>query len=72
MTKTKSDIHQQLCPLCQQKNQCANIDASDENKTCWCHDPDIQFPKALLDQVPKQIKGKACICQQCAKSFIQG
>lgn len=58
-----------LCPLCQQKNRCANLGDKETNKTCWCNDPDIQFPKELLDQVPADKKGKACICQRCAQAF---
>lgn len=60
-----------LCPLCQQQNRCENLGDKDTNKTCWCNNPDIKFPKALLDQVPKDKKGKACICQNCAKVFNQ-
>ncbi|MFT5591946.1 MAG: hypothetical protein ACI8SR_000301 [Oceanicoccus sp.] len=58
-----------LCPLCQQKNRCVNLGDKDTNKNCWCNHPDIKFPKALLDQVPEEKKGKACICQQCAQAF---
>ncbi|MFY0640018.1 MAG: cysteine-rich CWC family protein [Bermanella sp.] len=58
-----------LCPLCQQQNRCVNLGDKDTNKICWCNNPEIQFPKELLDQVPEDKKGKACICQQCARSF---
>lgn len=58
-----------LCPLCQQKNQCVNLGVADTEKICWCNDPNIQFPKALLDQVPNEKKGRACICKQCALAF---
>lgn len=58
-----------LCPLCQQKNLCENLGEKESGKTCWCNNPDIQFPKVLLDRVEEDKKGKACICQQCAQAF---
>ena len=58
-----------ICPLCQQQNFCENLVEKGSGKTCWCNNPEIKFPKALLDQVPEDRKGKACICQQCAQAF---
>ena len=58
-----------LCPLCQQHNHCVNLGAADTEKTCWCNDPAISFPQALLDQVPNDKKRKACICKTCAQAF---
>lgn len=60
-----------LCPLCHQKNHCVNIGVEDTQRTCWCNDPDIQFPQALLDQVPSDKKRKACICRNCAMAFLK-
>ena len=37
------------------------------SKRCWCHD--ITIPAALLQKVPVQLQGKACICQACIQSF---
>jgi hypothetical protein len=65
----------QLCPLCAKDNACGNVInnnlACDEKKklTCWCQDPNIQFPPELLQQVPDELKNKTCICQSCAMEF---
>lgn len=68
------------CPLCQGENACGNELAkqveqsltgpNDQINTCWCQDVSIQFPPALLAQVPEQLKGKRCICQNCVKKFL--
>lgn len=67
----KSAVDPLLCPLCQEQNHCLNLGAGDTEKTCWCHNPDIQFPTELLDQVSVDKKGKACVCQKCAEAFSQ-
>lgn len=71
MVKIKPEVDPLICPLCQQKNLCANLGAKDINKTCWCHNTDITFPEALLDQIPSSHRGKACICESCAKGGVQ-
>ena len=60
-----------VCPLCGQANGCLNLGAQDVNRACWCNDPAIAFPQALLAQVPAQLRGKACICKSCALSFAR-
>ncbi|MFB9254735.1 cysteine-rich CWC family protein [Vibrio agarivorans] len=57
------------CPLCNQPNQCGQ--PADSNQPCWCFNKDVQFPKGLLDSVPEEKKGKACICKQCADDYAQ-
>ncbi|REE92750.1 Cysteine-rich CWC [Paenibacillus taihuensis] len=49
------------CTLCQQANRCEG------NASCWCYKE--KFPKELIDLVPKDLKGKACICQKCLHAF---
>ena len=68
---TESNVDPLICPLCQQENHCVNLGAADTEKTCWCNDPTISFPQALLDQVPNDKKRKACICEKCAENFKQ-
>lgn len=58
-----------LCPLCGNSNACVNLGSDDVTKSCWCNDPNIQFPPALLEQVPAHAKRKACICRRCAEKF---
>ena len=60
-----------VCPLCGQANGCLNLGAQDVNRACWCNDPAIKFPQALLAQIPPQLRGKACICKSCALSFAR-
>lgn len=60
-----------ICPLCQQSNACVNLGSADIDKSCWCNNPDITFPQGLLDQVPRELKRKACICQNCAEAYQQ-
>ncbi|MCE0494709.1 cysteine-rich CWC family protein [Vibrio salinus] len=58
-----------ICPLCGQPNLCVNLGDSDVMKSCWCNDPSIVFPKALLAQLPPEKRGKACICRACVLKF---
>ncbi|MGB3665482.1 MAG: cysteine-rich CWC family protein [Bermanella sp.] len=69
MSDEVSTVDPLLCPLCQQKNHCGNLAAGDTEKTCWCKSLDIQFPAELLEKVPEDKKGKACICQLCLNKF---
>ena len=58
-----------VCPLCQQNNACGNLAIADNSQSCWCNNPSIRLPKALLETVPEALRGKACICQTCALSY---
>ncbi len=62
------------CPLCSGGNSCLpsslGITGADiPESACWCADPALKFPKALLQKVPKQLRHKACICRQCVESY---
>ncbi|MGY9003642.1 MAG: cysteine-rich CWC family protein [Rhodospirillales bacterium] len=54
-----------LCPLCGNDNACGNLQPKD-GSTCWCADSDLIFQAELLDQIPDEARGKACICRACA------
>jgi len=69
MSENVLSVNPLLCPLCLQSNKCVNLGAADTEKTCWCNDQGIRFPKELLDHVAEEKKGKACICQKCAQQF---
>lgn len=60
-----------LCPLCGKPNSCINLGAQDIEKTCWCNDPTIKFPEALLSKIPPELRGKACVCKTCVLNFHQ-
>lgn len=56
-----------VCPLCGRANDCGMVKSPD--KPCWCTNE--VFPKELLEQVPEELKHKACICYRCLKEFRQ-
>lgn len=58
-----------ICPLCGRPNQCAMMHPDGDPMHCWCRTVDI--PKELLDQVPPEKRGRACICQACIKTWQQ-
>ncbi|WP_409420716.1 cysteine-rich CWC family protein [Pseudaeromonas sp. ZJS20] len=57
------------CPLCGQANGCVNLGTADVSQSCWCNDPAIRFPAALLARIPTAYRGKACVCKSCASQF---
>jgi len=48
------------CPLCGESNNCG---AARGEKTCWCFD--LKIPVYVLENVPENARGKACVCQRC-------
>ncbi len=65
----QQNIDPLVCPLCRQENSCVNLSSQDVEKTCWCNDPAIAFPEALLSQIPDELRRKACVCRSCALEF---
>lgn len=51
-----------ICPLCGQDNNCQHGQGG-----CWCET--VKFPKHILDMVPDDKKGKACICKSCLEKY---
>ncbi len=49
------------CPLCGGPTECG-VEAG--KSTCWCFD--MSMPPDVLEQVPADQRGVACICQKCA------
>lgn len=58
------------CPLCGELNACFNAECESKDNNCWCNDPNISFPEALLDKVPEEVRRKACICRKCVEDFM--
>lgn len=60
------------CPLCGQANQCA-MDAERatgvKQPPCWC--TQATFTAELLARIPAPARGKACVCEACAKGATQ-
>jgi hypothetical protein len=57
------------CPMCGQANQCAIEEkrvSGVPQPPCWC--TQVNFDNQLLSAIANEARGKACICQVCAKS----
>lgn len=50
------------CPICKESNQCGNLAGLPAGE-CWCSKE--AFPQTIFEQIPSELKGKACICQAC-------
>lgn len=60
------------CPLCGGDNRCAmelQRATGQAQAPCWC--VQASFPPALLATLPAQAQGKACICSDCLRAFVQ-
>lgn len=81
-----SQIDPRICPICQQRNACLNIltegdhvsskgekqlACGADNASCWCQSSDVTFPVELLQRIPSELIGKACICATCYQAAIQ-
>jgi len=66
MHETPPEIDPTRCPLCGQDNRCAmEIEhaTGQAQPPCWC--VSATFPPGLLDRLPGQARGKACLCAGC-------
>jgi len=55
---------ERICPLCGKDNNCQH-----GKDNCWCNS--ITIPKYILDMVPDDKKGKACICKDCIDKYLK-
>jgi len=53
---------ERICPLCGQDNNCQHGEGG-----CWCDT--VKFPKQILDLIPIDKRGKACICKSCLEKY---
>jgi hypothetical protein len=53
------------CPLCGASNACAPAASGRFDLPCWCEA--ATFSGTLLDAVPEPLRGRACICADCAR-----
>ena len=51
------------CPLCGGPNACGPAGSGSFDVPCWCTTTAI--PTGLIDSVPEDARGKACICAAC-------
>lgn len=62
------EVSPEKCPLCGADNSCGNL-PSNRSGACWCTDSAISFPEELLNSIPEELRGKACICKACALKY---
>ncbi len=65
---TPATFEPNACPLCGQPNQCAmEVERTTgiPQGPCWCNQ--ATFSQTLLDKVPDEARGKACVCAACTK-----
>ncbi len=73
-TDMKITVDASCCPLCGGGNRCLPSKMGVSGKdipegACWCADPNLRFPEALLQQVPEHLRRKACICKTCVENY---
>jgi muramoyltetrapeptide carboxypeptidase LdcA involved in peptidoglycan recycling len=51
-----------ICPLCGKDNNCQH-----GQKECWCST--VEFPQNVIDMIPEDKKGKACVCKSCLERY---
>lgn len=53
------------CPLCGGPNDCTPAGCGRFDVACWC--AQARFPAAVLERVPVEQRGIACVCRRCAE-----
>ena len=53
---------EKICPICKKPNGCQSGE-----KTCWCYT--IKVPRGLLETIPDEDRGKACVCVSCINKY---
>ncbi|MEO5669331.1 MAG: cysteine-rich CWC family protein [Ramlibacter sp.] len=69
MSVALSAIDPTRCPLCGKANACAiemERETGVKQPPCWC--TQVDFSAELIESVPSQARGQACICEACAKA----
>ncbi|MBY9081767.1 cysteine-rich CWC family protein [Paenibacillus sp. HN-1] len=56
------------CPICGERKVCGRH--SQEGAECWCMSE--TFPPGIFELVPEELRGKACICRNCLKTYQAG
>lgn len=60
------EINKSKCPLCGKPNHC-RFEMGLAHEGCWCET--IEIPKELREQIPEELRGKACICKECVIAY---
>ena len=54
----------QLCPACGFSNRCTLADPRTADQPCWCFS--VNIGPARLEELPTELRDKACLCPRCA------
>ena len=54
----------QHCPACGALTQCSLADPRSATQACWCYSAHIA--PAVIQALPAELRGKACLCPRCA------
>ena len=60
------------CPLCGRDNRCAmerEKASGQPQPPCWC--VDMAFPPDLLQRLPPEAAGVACVCADCVRRLAE-
>jgi hypothetical protein len=57
-------LDEPVCPLCGGPNGCAAAASGSLKVSCWCSE--LILPPSALEDIPPDLRGKACICRDCA------
>ncbi len=55
-------LEERTCPLCGNDNNCQHGQSD-----CWCNN--VVVPKHIMDMIPDDKKGKACVCKSCVEKY---
>ncbi len=55
-------VTEKICPICGRENNCQHGQGG-----CWCDN--VVFPKKVLDMIPADKRGKACVCRNCLEKY---
>jgi hypothetical protein len=62
-----------ICPLCGKPNMCEMVKKNPQTTgpapECWC--TALEIPAGLLERIPADKRGKACVCRDCVEAYKQ-
>lgn len=56
-------VNDKICPLCGKPNGCM----AGKKGPCWCGS--VTIPQELKESIPRDKRGKACICRNCIEEY---
>lgn len=58
---TAAEFDPERCPLCGGPNACGLLLGT---RNCWCFS--MRIPESVLERIPVELQGLACVCEGCA------